>query len=303
MGRCPVNTSRARAGVVHNPALTRDVVPCVEPRLEPSAQRSRCSEAGETSCSPLEFRCAAAPRSIGRRRSARGAGRFDDGGSRVRAGHDAEAPDPARPAQHDRPRAPHHAAHACRAAAEGRRGGRSARRRRPPPCLYLCSSSALAACPRRRRLGVGARARGAPPAARAACSSRPCARPCRPCRCPRPTRLTSRARPDRRRRAPSLSRYLERRGRPGHVLEFMLHRSAYQLKEGGSHSFAIPRLSGLAKAALVEIQSVEDGGGRPERVHTEGLRRGPRWPSARGPCAPSWTRRKPDRTRGRASAV
>jgi hypothetical protein len=73
--------------------------------------------------------------------------------------------------------------------------------------------------------------------------------------------------------APSLSRYLERRGRLGHVLEFMVHRSAYQLKEADPHSFAIPRLSGPAKAALVEIQSDEYGGGRPERVHAELFRR------------------------------
>ena len=155
MGRCSVNTSSTRAGVVHNPAPTRDVVPFVEPRLEPSAQRSRCSEAGETSCSPLEFRCAAAPRSIGRRRSARGAGRFDDGGSRVQAGHDAEAPDPVRPAQHDRPRAPHHAAHACRAAPEGRRGGRSARRRRPPPCSLPLLELSSRGLPASKAIGSG----------------------------------------------------------------------------------------------------------------------------------------------------
>ena len=69
--------------------------------------------------------------------------------------------------------------------------------------------------------------------------------------------------------APSLSRFLERRGRLEQVLEFMVHRSAYQLKEADPHSFAIPRLSGPAKAALVEIQSDEYGGGRPERVHAE----------------------------------
>jgi hypothetical protein len=49
----------------------------------------------------------------------------------------------------------------------------------------------------------------------------------------------------------------------------MVHRSAYQLKEADPHSFAISRLSGPAKAALVEIQSDEYGGGRPERVHAE----------------------------------
>jgi hypothetical protein len=51
------------------------------------------------------------------------------------------------------------------------------------------------------------------------------------------------------------------------VLEFLVHRSAYQLKEADPHSWAIPRLAGAPKAALVEIQADEYGGGRPERVH------------------------------------
>ena len=49
--------------------------------------------------------------------------------------------------------------------------------------------------------------------------------------------------------------------------EFLIHRSAYQLKEADPHSWAIPRLEGTAKAALVEVQADEYGGGRPERVH------------------------------------
>jgi hypothetical protein len=69
--------------------------------------------------------------------------------------------------------------------------------------------------------------------------------------------------------APSLSRALERDGTLDQVREFMIHRSAYQLKEADPHSFAIPRLSGPPKAALVEIQFDEYGGGRPERVHAE----------------------------------
>jgi hypothetical protein len=68
---------------------------------------------------------------------------------------------------------------------------------------------------------------------------------------------------------PSLSLHVARRGTLEQVLEFLVHRSAYQLKEADPHSFAIPRLAGPAKAALVEIQSDEYGGGRPERVHAE----------------------------------
>ena len=53
------------------------------------------------------------------------------------------------------------------------------------------------------------------------------------------------------------------------VLEFVIHRSAYQLKEADPHSWALPRLSGKPKAALVEVQADEYGGGRPERIHAQ----------------------------------
>ena len=66
---------------------------------------------------------------------------------------------------------------------------------------------------------------------------------------------------------PSLSRHLEREASIEQVLEFLVHRSAYQLKEADPHAWAIPRLAGAPKAALVEIQADEYGGGRPERMH------------------------------------
>ena len=66
---------------------------------------------------------------------------------------------------------------------------------------------------------------------------------------------------------PSVSRYLETRGSLGEFRELAVHRSAYQLKEADPHSWALPRLSGGPKAALVEIQADEYGGGRPERAH------------------------------------
>ena len=69
--------------------------------------------------------------------------------------------------------------------------------------------------------------------------------------------------------APSLSRFVEREATTDQVLEFLAHRSAYQLKEADPHSWAIARLSGPPKAALVEIQADEYGGGRPERVHAQ----------------------------------
>ena len=66
---------------------------------------------------------------------------------------------------------------------------------------------------------------------------------------------------------PSLSRRLGARGTREEYAEFLVHRSAYHLKEADPHTWAIPRLAGRAKAALVEIQADEYGGGRPEWVH------------------------------------
>jgi hypothetical protein len=69
--------------------------------------------------------------------------------------------------------------------------------------------------------------------------------------------------------APPLSRFLEREGTLEQFRELLVHRSAYQLKEADPHSWALPRLSGPPKAALVEIQADEYGGGRAERIHAE----------------------------------
>jgi heme oxygenase-like protein len=69
--------------------------------------------------------------------------------------------------------------------------------------------------------------------------------------------------------APSLSRHLERHGTLEQYLEFVAHRSAYQLKEADPHSWALPRLYGGPKAAMVEIQSDEYGGGDAHRIHAE----------------------------------
>ncbi len=66
---------------------------------------------------------------------------------------------------------------------------------------------------------------------------------------------------------PSLSKHLERHGTLPQLHEFLVHRSAYQLKEADPHAWVIPRLWGPPKAALVEIEADEFGGGRPDRVH------------------------------------
>ena len=69
--------------------------------------------------------------------------------------------------------------------------------------------------------------------------------------------------------APSVSTFIEREATTEQVLEFMIHRSAYQLKEADPHSWALPRLWGKPKSAMVEVQADEYGNGRPDAIHAE----------------------------------
>ena len=55
------------------------------------------------------------------------------------------------------------------------------------------------------------------------------------------------------RSGPSLSVYLSDSGTLDQFRELCVHRSIYHLREADPHSFGIPRLTGDAKAALVEI--------------------------------------------------
>jgi hypothetical protein len=68
---------------------------------------------------------------------------------------------------------------------------------------------------------------------------------------------------------PSLARHVARGASVEEIRELVVHRSGYQLKEADPQSFAIPRLRGRPKAALVEVQFDEYGAGRPERIHAE----------------------------------
>jgi hypothetical protein len=68
---------------------------------------------------------------------------------------------------------------------------------------------------------------------------------------------------------PPLAKFLQRQATPEQFREFVTHRSIYHLKEADPHTWAIPRVSGRSKAALVEIQADEYGGGRPELMHAE----------------------------------
>ena len=67
--------------------------------------------------------------------------------------------------------------------------------------------------------------------------------------------------------APSVSRYLDEHGTADQFREFAIHRSAYQLKEADPHTWALPRLGGAPKAAMVEIQADEYGDGVERDMH------------------------------------
>jgi hypothetical protein len=68
---------------------------------------------------------------------------------------------------------------------------------------------------------------------------------------------------------PSLSRYMSRQGSLQQWREYLTLRSVYHLKEGDPHTWAIPRIGGRSKAAMVEIQADEYGGGAHERMHSQ----------------------------------
>ncbi|MEU5417927.1 iron-containing redox enzyme family protein [Streptomyces sp. NPDC001407] len=63
------------------------------------------------------------------------------------------------------------------------------------------------------------------------------------------------------------SHFLQDEGEPWHLREYAAHRSLYQLKEADPHAWAIPRLTGRAKAAFVAVEYDEFGAGRADRVH------------------------------------
>ncbi len=65
------------------------------------------------------------------------------------------------------------------------------------------------------------------------------------------------------------SHHLRRDGSWQQLREYFVHRSIYHLKEGDPHAWAIPRLTGHAKAAFVAVEYDEFGAGRGERVHQQ----------------------------------
>jgi hypothetical protein len=63
--------------------------------------------------------------------------------------------------------------------------------------------------------------------------------------------------------------WLRREGTWDQMREYFVHRSIYHLKEGDPHAWAIPRLTGQAKAAFVAVEFDEFGAGRGEQVHQQ----------------------------------
>jgi hypothetical protein len=68
---------------------------------------------------------------------------------------------------------------------------------------------------------------------------------------------------------PSLSATLLERGDRTQMREFLVHRSIYQRKEADPHTWAIPRVTGRAKAAMVAIQYDEYGEGVAAAMHAQ----------------------------------
>jgi hypothetical protein len=68
---------------------------------------------------------------------------------------------------------------------------------------------------------------------------------------------------------PSLAIEVQRHATLAQFRQFVAERSVYHLKEADPHTWGIPRLAGRAKAALVEIQIDEYGGGQHSRMHAE----------------------------------
>lgn len=68
---------------------------------------------------------------------------------------------------------------------------------------------------------------------------------------------------------PSVSKFIQRKANAAQAREFLILKSIYQLKEADPHTWAIPKLEGRAKAAMVEIQADEYGNGHLPRMHSE----------------------------------
>lgn len=68
---------------------------------------------------------------------------------------------------------------------------------------------------------------------------------------------------------PSTAIWLAKNATEDLLREFLIQRSIYTLREADPHTWSIPKLQGRAKAAMVEIQADEYGGGHPDKMHSE----------------------------------
>ena len=68
---------------------------------------------------------------------------------------------------------------------------------------------------------------------------------------------------------PALAQRVQRDASAEQIREFLLSRSIYHLKEADAQTWAIPRISGAAKSALVELQFDEYGNGMAGQTHAE----------------------------------
>ncbi|MGK5531581.1 iron-containing redox enzyme family protein [Streptomyces sp. URMC 129] len=66
-----------------------------------------------------------------------------------------------------------------------------------------------------------------------------------------------------------VSHFLCDEGEKWHLREYAALRSLYHLKEADPHVWAVPRLTGRAKAGLVAVEYDEFGAGRADRVHAK----------------------------------
>lgn len=67
----------------------------------------------------------------------------------------------------------------------------------------------------------------------------------------------------------TLPKYVHRNATLDQFRELVIHRSIDNLHEGDAHTWAIPKVHGRSKSALIEIQADEYGGGMPGRSHAE----------------------------------
>jgi hypothetical protein len=66
-----------------------------------------------------------------------------------------------------------------------------------------------------------------------------------------------------------VSYFLRDEGSWEQMQEYFAHRSLYHLKEGDPHAWAIPRLTGQAKASFVAVEFDEFGAGKGARLHQQ----------------------------------